>query len=62
MYNLSNGAIAEEEELFHRIQGLLSLHDVSMSLNIEVMSVYRTALPDRSDFKTKPARYSGACL
>ncbi|XP_035317165.1 cilia- and flagella-associated protein 46 isoform X1 [Cricetulus griseus] len=28
VYNLSNGAIAEEEELFHRIQGLLSLHDL----------------------------------
>ncbi|XP_021083734.1 cilia- and flagella-associated protein 46 isoform X2 [Mesocricetus auratus] len=28
VYDLSQRAIAEEEELFHRIQGILSLHDV----------------------------------
>lgn len=47
MYDLSRKAIAEEEEQFHRVQGILSLHDVSMSLHITVISVDRTALPDR---------------
>lgn len=37
MYSLSQKAISEEEELFHRVQGMLSLQDVSMGLHTPVL-------------------------